>query len=139
MPDKPHTILVVEDDAFMADLLRFLFERAQMQVKVLPDGRAALAHLEGTPDVDAVVLDWMLPQVSGLDVLLRLRAQPAWAQVPVLVLSAQDAGSEVARALQAGANDHMTKPFDPQVLMARLARWLPARASGAAAGSAHAL
>ena len=139
MPDKPPTILVVEDDAFMADLLRFLFERAQMRVQVLSDGRAALTHLEGAPDVEAVVLDWMLPQVSGLDVLRRLRAQPAWAQVPVLVLSAQDAGSEVARALQAGANDHMTKPFDPQVLMARLARLLPATAAGGDAGQAHAL
>lgn len=135
--DKPHTILVVEDDAFMADLLRFLFERAQMRVKVLSDGRQALEYLEGSPDVDAVVLDWMLPQVSGLDVLIRLRALPAWSQVPVLVLSAQDAGSEVVRALQAGANDHMTKPFDPQVLMARLARWLPV--VGAGAGSTHAL
>lgn len=139
MPDKHPTILVVEDDAFMAELLRFLFERAQMHVKVLSDGRAALTHLEHAPDVDAVVLDWMLPQVSGLDVLLHLRAHPAWAKVPVLVLSAQDAGSEVARALQAGANDHMTKPFDPQVLMARLARWLPGSGEGVAAGSEHAL
>ena len=131
MTEKTACILVVEDDAFMAELLRFMFERAQMRVKVLADGRAALDQLAQAPDVDAVVLDWMLPQVSGLDVLLRLRALPAWAKVPVLVLSAQDAGTEVARALEAGANDHVTKPFDPQVLMARLRRLLPAAASGA--------
>ncbi|MEN9888459.1 MAG: hypothetical protein RL559_496 [Pseudomonadota bacterium] len=131
MTEKTACILVVEDDAFMAELLRFMFERAQMRVKVLADGRAALDQLAQAPDVDAVVLDWMLPQVSGLDVLLRLRALPAWAKVPVLVLSAQDAGTEVARALEAGANDHVTKPFDPQVLMARLRRLLPAATSGA--------
>lgn len=129
--EKKRSVLVIEDDAFMAALLRFLFEREQMQVVGLGDGRAALDHLASAPDVDAMVLDLMLPQVSGMDVLARLRELPGWADVPVLVLSALDSGAEVARALQAGANDYVTKPFDPQVLIARLARLLPPVLSGA--------
>ncbi len=129
--DRPASILVVEDDAFMAALLTFLFEREQMQVRCLADGRAALEHLAHAPDADAVVLDLMLPQVSGLEVLARLREHPRWAEVPVLVLSALDGGAEVAQALRAGADDYLSKPFDPQVLSARLARLLSRASAGA--------
>ncbi len=128
--DRPASLLVIEDDAFMAALLTFLFEREQMRVHCLADGRAALEQLAHAPEVDAVVLDLMLPQASGMEVLARLREQPLWAEVPVLVLSALDGGAEEAQALRAGANDYLSKPFDPQVLSARLARLLPRVSAG---------
>jgi len=127
-------ILVVEDDVFMASLLRFLLERQGMMVTVLGDGRAAIDSidsLEGDARFDAVLLDLRLPQVSGMEVLARLRQQSAWASTPVLVLSALDSGAEVAAALDGGANDYMTKPFNPEELLARLRRLLPAVGSGA--------
>lgn len=125
----PH-IAVVEDDEFMAALVRTLLERQQMQVHGVSDGRAALDLLKGPPMFDAVVLDWLLPQASGLEVLTQIRQHPQWARVPVLVLSAVDAGDQIAQALAAGANDYVTKPFNPQEFMARLQRWLPHAAQG---------
>jgi two-component system, OmpR family, alkaline phosphatase synthesis response regulator PhoP len=124
-------ILVVEDDAFMASLLRFLLERQGVNVTVRSDGRAAIDSLQGDALFDAVLLDLRLPQVSGMEVLAKVRALPAWARTPVLVLSALDAGAEVAAALDAGANDYMTKPFNPEELLARLRRLLPATGTGA--------
>lgn len=124
-------ILVVEDDAFMASLLRFLLERQGVNVIVRSDGRAAIDSLQGDALFDAVLLDLRLPQVSGMEVLAKVRALPAWARTPVLVLSALDAGAEVAAALDAGANDYMTKPFNPEELLARLRRLLPATGTGA--------
>lgn len=123
-PSSPH-LLVIEDDAFMAALLRFLLERQGLQVTVLVDGRAALECLQSEARFDAVVLDLRLPQVSGMEVLTRMRALAAWSRTPVLVLSALDGGQEVAAALDAGAGDYLTKPFDPQELLARLRRLLP--------------
>lgn len=123
-PSSPH-LLVIEDDAFMAALLRFLLERQGLQVTVLGDGRAALECLQSEARFDAVVLDLRLPQVSGMEVLTRMRALAAWSRTPVLVLSALDGGQEVAAALDAGAGDYLTKPFDPQELLARLRRLLP--------------
>ena len=123
-PSSPH-LLVIEDDAFMAALLRFLLERQGLQVTVMGDGRAALECLQSEARFDAVVLDLRLPQVSGMEVLTRMRALAAWNRTPVLVLSALDGGQEVAAALDAGAGDYLTKPFDPQELLARLRRLLP--------------
>lgn len=120
-------ILIVEDDAFMASLLTFLLERQQMRVQHVADGRAALALLDGDAVFDAVVLDLMLPQLSGLDLLEQMRGRAAWSAVPVLVLSAVDAGAEIARAFEVGADDYMGKPFNPEEFLARLRRWLVPR------------
>ena len=129
------TILVVEDDAFTTALLRFLLERQGVRVQTVADGPSALAQIEQGPVPDAVILDMLLPQVSGLAVLERLRQHPAWAQTPVLVLSALDAGHELAQALAAGANDYVTKPFNPDELQARLQRLLPQAWPAAAKGA----
>lgn len=124
MQQEKHSILVIEDDAFMASLLDFMLARQNLEVSRVADGQAALDCLEAGQLPDAVVLDLMLPQVSGMQVLERMKACPAWADVPVLVLSALDAGAEVARAFQAGASDYVTKPFNPEEFMARLTRLL---------------
>ncbi len=124
MQQEKHSILVIEDDAFMASLLNFMLARQNLEVSRVADGQAALDWLEAGQVPDAVVLDLMLPQVSGMQVLERMKACPAWADVPVLVLSALDAGAEVARAFQAGASDYVTKPFNPEEFMARLTRLL---------------
>lgn len=132
MSEPSPTILVVEDDAFMASLLRFLLERQHMRVVHVADGNAALALLDSQATFDAVVLDLMLPQVSGLQVLAQMRGRAAWAATPVLVLSAVDAGAEIARAFEAGASDYMSKPFNPEELLARLRRLLAQRPQGGA-------
>lgn len=118
------SILIIEDDEFTASLLRFILERQQMQVTRVADGRAAMTLISDGHPCDAVVLDWMLPQISGMEVLTRTQQHPDWASKPVLVLSALDDGTEIARAFQAGAADYLTKPFNPDELLARLERLL---------------
>lgn len=113
-------ILVVEDDAFMAALLRFMLEREGAQVMVMVDGRSALDCLRADAPIDTVLLDLRLPQLSGMEVLAQMREFPTRAATPVLVLSALDTGAEVAAALDAGASDYLTKPFNPEELLARL-------------------
>lgn len=126
-------ILLIEDDDFMSSLLTFMLERQSMQVVHVADGPAALAQIEGPNSVDAVLLDLMLPQVSGMEVLAQLKAHPVWADTPVVVLSALDSGAQIAQALRAGAADYLTKPFNPEELLARLTRLLPSHAAATSA------
>lgn len=125
MQKEKHSILVIEDDEFMASLLGFMLARQNLQVTRVADGQAALAQLDGDQVPDAVVMDLMLPQVSGMQVLEGMKARQGWTDTPVLVLSALDTGGEIARAFHAGASDYVTKPFNPEEFMARLMRLLP--------------
>ena len=109
----------------MTSIVQFMLERQQMQVTCVADGREALQLLAKAPSFDAVLLDWLMPQVSGIEVLVKLKQSPQWAAIPVVMLSAVDDGQEIARAFKAGASDYLTKPFDPQELLARLTRLIP--------------
>lgn len=126
MPLTGRSILVVEDDGFIASLLHFLLTRQGMKITLASDGRNAIDCLQSDIHFDAVLLDMRLPQISGMEVLATLRQQHNSSDTPVLVLSALENGGEVAAALDAGANDYMTKPFNPEELLARLRRLLSA-------------
>lgn len=117
------SILIVEDDPFTAHLLQFVFEREQHAVTWLPDGQQAQNHLQQHAPADVVLLDLMLPHVDGLDLLRQLRSLSAWQHTRVMVLSARDQTSDIRQAFALGADDYMTKPFDPQELLARVQRW----------------
>jgi CheY-like chemotaxis protein len=131
MNQSPISILLIEDDAFMTSIVQFMLERQQMRVTCVADGREALQLLAGTPSFDAVLLDWLMPQVSGLEVLATFKQHPEWSAIPVVMLSAVDDGQEIARAFKAGASDYLTKPFDPQEMLARLTRFIPQFQAGA--------
>ena len=113
------TVLIVEDEAPLRRVLRDLLEREGFHVLEASNGIQALDQVDrGAPDV--VVLDLNLPQLDGFGVLSRLRAKPATAKLPVIILTAQgDEDSEV-RVLEGGADDFLTKPFRPRALSARL-------------------
>lgn len=131
MPAMDTTILMVEDEEDIAFLLRFILERSGYQVEHAEDGRQALERIafgSGSSQVpDLVLLDIMLPYHDGLEVLARLRAQPAWGAVPVLMLTAKAREADIVRALELGADDYVTKPFQPDELLARLRRFLRKR------------
>lgn len=131
MTSTTATILMVEDSEDIAFLVRFLLERNGYQVEHAEDGRQALARIaekEGSGQVpDLVLLDSMLPYHDGLEILTRLRAQPAWEQVPVIMLTAKSREEDIIRALELGADDYVTKPFQPDELLARLRRLLRKR------------
>ncbi len=110
-------VLVVEDEPSMAELLRQGLEEANHTATIARDGMEALAAAE-TCAIDLIVLDVMLPAVSGIEVAQRLRAKGS--QVPILMLTARDAPADIVRGLDAGADDYLTKPFPLKVLLARL-------------------
>jgi PAS domain S-box-containing protein len=112
-------ILVVEDNRDTSLLLRDLLLAEGYDVESVPTGEAALEALERTPDTDLVVLDLMLPGMSGYDVIEELRRRPQLAATPILVLSALSSPSARIRGLRDGADDYMTKPFLPEELIAR--------------------
>jgi DNA-binding response OmpR family regulator len=114
--------LVVEDDDHIAHLLRFMLEREGYQVIHAADGREGLERIESGAPPAIALLDVMLPFVDGFELVRRLRLQAHWAEVPVVMLTAKTQESDIVRALNAGANDYILKPFQPAELLARLKR-----------------
>jgi DNA-binding response OmpR family regulator len=110
-------ILVVEDERRMAELLRQGLMEDGHAVTVAPEGREGLAIAE-TGSFDLLILDWMLPGMSGLQIADRLRASRN--RTPILMLTARDAASDIVRGLDTGADDYLTKPFSFEVLLARV-------------------
>jgi two-component system, OmpR family, phosphate regulon response regulator PhoB len=112
-------VLVVEDEAPLVTLLRYNLEKEGFAVEEAHDGEEALMHLrEATPD--AVLLDWMLPRVSGLEICRQIRRVPAWRDLPVIMLTARGEEGDRVRGLDSGADDYIVKPFSPTELIARV-------------------
>jgi two-component system phosphate regulon response regulator PhoB len=112
-------ILVVEDEAALAELIRYNLASQGFRVAVAADGEEA-ELLVGEGRFDLVVLDWMLPGVSGLELCRRLRRRDASHTVPVLMLTARGEEADRVRGLATGADDYMVKPFSVPELMARV-------------------
>ncbi len=112
-------ILVVEDETALVTLLSYNLEREGFRVAVAEEGEKALIMAaEETPNL--ILLDWMLPLTSGLEVCRRLRRHPATRSVPILMLTAKGEESDKVRGLESGADDYITKPFSPAELIARI-------------------
>ena len=124
MQTDPASILVVEDDEHISQVLRFMLERQGYQVTHMADGRAASEYIASSNPPGLVLLDVMLPYVDGFEIVGLIRAQPAWREVPVLMLTAKNTERDTVRGLDAGANDFVVKPFEPQELLARVRRFL---------------
>lgn len=114
--------LVIEDSAHMAYLLEFMLRREGFETITCPNGRDARAAIANIRPVDVVLLDLMLPYVSGYQLIEDIRADPAWQHVPVIVVSGKVLEQDVVRALDLGANDYVTKPIRPPELLARVRR-----------------
>jgi two-component system phosphate regulon response regulator PhoB len=115
---KPH-ILVVEDEPPLVELLRYNLEKEGYLVDVAEDGAAALERVRGsTPDL--IILDWMLPELSGIEVCRQLRADPDTKEVPVIMLTARGEEADRLKGLASGADDYVVKPFSPAELLARV-------------------
>ena len=119
------TALVVEDDADIAKLLQWVLQREGFAVTLVPDGRRAAERIEAGPATSLVMLDLMLPHVSGHELLATLRARDPWRAVPVIMLTAKSQEKDIVKALDAGASDYMLKPFQPAELRARIRRLVP--------------
>jgi two-component system phosphate regulon response regulator PhoB len=116
--DHP-TILVVEDEPAQRDVLTYNLEAEGFDVVSAEDGEEALLLVAETgPDI--IVLDWMLPGISGIEICRRLKTRPETATIPVLMLSARSEEVDRVRGLETGADDYVVKPYSVMELMARV-------------------
>jgi two-component system, OmpR family, phosphate regulon response regulator PhoB len=114
----PH-VLVVEDEDALASLLQYNLDKEGYRVSIATDGEEALMLIdESLPDL--IVLDWMLPKVSGVEVCRRLRARPETRNLPIIMLTARGEESDRIRGLDTGADDYVVKPFSMSELAARI-------------------
>jgi len=127
------TVLIVEDERDMAELVAMRLKREGYVVDVAHDGVEGLRKVRSGPP-DLVLLDLMLPGMSGTELAAEVRADPRTADVPIIMLTAKTAESDVVVGLHVGADDYVTKPFSMSVLVARVAAVLR-RAAASAAGS----
>ncbi len=112
-------VLIVEDEAPLVTMLRYNLEREGFQVCEAADGEEALVQIaERRPDL--VLLDWMLPLVSGIEVCRRIRRSSETRSLPVVILTARGEETDRVRGLDSGADDYVVKPFSPSELVARL-------------------
>ncbi len=112
-------VLIVEDEAPLVALLRYNLEREGFAVCEAADGEEALLRIaERKPD--AVLLDWMLPLVSGIEVCRQIRRAAPTRTMPVIMLTARTEEADRVRGLDSGADDYVVKPFSPSELVARL-------------------
>jgi two-component system, OmpR family, phosphate regulon response regulator PhoB len=112
-------VLIVEDEAALVTMLRYNLEKEGFVVCEASDGEEALVQIaERKPDV--VLLDWMLPLVSGIEVCRQIRRSPASRTLPIIMLTARGEEGDRVRGLNSGADDYVVKPFSPSELIARL-------------------
>jgi two-component system phosphate regulon response regulator PhoB len=112
-------ILIVEDEEALATLLEYNLSKESFEVAVAADGEEAMLKIdEEAPDL--VILDWMLPKVSGIEVCRRLRAKAETRNMPIIMLTARSEEADRIRGLETGADDYLTKPFSTNELIARV-------------------
>lgn len=113
------SILLVEDDLAIREMLRLPLNRAGYDLREAGDVRSARTDLLQEPP-DLVLLDWMLPDISGLDWARELKASPVTKDIPVIMLTARGEEEDRVRGLDVGADDYIVKPFSPRELVARI-------------------
>ncbi|HET6238139.1 MAG TPA: phosphate regulon transcriptional regulator PhoB [Acetobacteraceae bacterium] len=112
-------VLVVEDEAALATMLRYNLEKQGFRVEEAADGQEALTRIAETlPDL--VLLDWMLPVMSGLEVCRQIRRRTITRDLPVIMVTARTEDQDAVRGLNTGADDYITKPFNMEALLARM-------------------
>ena len=123
MPDT--SILVIEDDEHIGQILTFILQRQGYQTTLAADGLAARKAIVSTSTPPSLVLlDVMLPYIDGFELVHIIRQREGWTEVPIVMLTAKHTEKDIVRALDAGANDYVVKPFQPNELLARVRRYL---------------
>ena len=113
------TVILVEDETDVVDLLRYHFKKAGFKVEIANSGDAGLAAIRARRP-DAIVLDLMLPGMTGLEVCRALKAESETAAIPVLMLTARSEVKDRVKGLETGADDYVTKPFSPKEVVLRV-------------------
>lgn len=126
-------VLVVEDEASLATMLRYNLEKQGFRVEEAVDGQEAMARIsESQPDI--MLLDWMLPVMSGIEVCRQIRRRPATRDLPIIIVTARTEDQDAVRGLNTGADDYITKPFSMEALLARMRALLRRTGAGPVRG-----
>ena len=112
-------ILVVEDDKSISDLITLHLKKNDFEYLVVHNGEDALSHLDNFMP-DFIILDWMIPGLSGLEVLRRIRNKQEYKNLPILMLTAKNSEQDKIISFESGLDDYITKPFLPSELIARV-------------------
>lgn len=118
------TVLVVDDDVRNIFSLSKALEKSQMNVITAVDGNEAMKKLNENPDVDAVLLDMMMPQMDGYQTATKIREQARWRNLPIIAVTAKAMSGDREKCIEAGASDYITKPIDIDQLLSLLRVWL---------------
>ncbi len=129
------TVLLVEDEPEIREMLTFALNRAGFSTLGAGSAEEALQLLDG-PMPTVVVIDWMLPGASGVDLARRLRRDELFADLPMIMLTARGEEADKLKGFDSGVDDYLTKPFSPRELIARI-RALQRRSGGAVDGRLH--
>lgn len=129
-------VLVADDEAHIGRIIKIKLEQGPFRVTLAFDGQEAVDILEQEDRIDLVVLDLMMPRLSGLDVLDRIRSSPRWRDLPCIILTAAGQEEYEREARKSGATDFLTKPFSPKKLYALIAK-LTGVASDDSAGESN--
>ena len=119
-PDAEATVLVVDDEAINQLIVKNFLENERYNILLSGSGGEALEIIAANPDIDLVVLDIMMPRMSGYDVCRRLRTEYSLSDLPVLMLTARNQVNDLVQGFEAGANDFLSKPFEKDELLARV-------------------
>ena len=117
-----HHVLVADDEPHIGRIIKMKLEQGPFRVTLAYDGAEALDALEREPDIAIVLLDLMMPRMSGLDVLARIRKDERFGALPCIILTAAGQEQQYREAMALGATEFMTKPFSPKRLYARTAQ-----------------
>ena len=120
-PATPCHVLVADDEPHIGRIIKMKLEQGPFRVTLAYDGQEALDALERESDICLVLLDLMMPHLSGLDVLARMRADHRWRDVPCIILTAAGQEQQHRRAMELGVSEFLTKPFSPKRLYTRAA------------------
>lgn len=113
-------VLVVDDEPHIGRIIQIKLESGPYDVELVGDGRSALSRLRSADPIDLILLDILMPHVSGLDVLAQLKQLPHRSRTPVIMLTGKGQETDRERAAELGAEDFLTKPFSPKKLLARI-------------------
>src|SRR5579859_3321780 len=119
MKDHSAVVLVIEDESRIAELICLILEEAGYSARRIDTATRAMAAIDDG-DLDLIILDWMLPDMEGVQLCQTIKSRPGGALIPVLMLTARSALADRVAGLDAGADDYLTKPFHTDELLARV-------------------
>ena len=115
-----YKVLIVDDSKAIREIEKKYLEELGFEVLEAGNGKEALKVLEENPDIKLILLDWHMPVMNGYEFLLKLRANPTWSDIKVMMVTTENQQKSIIDAIMAGANEYLMKPFDKEMLKVKI-------------------